>query len=79
VSTPGVVIKSRARLSSRARDLGRFSSFWHCSKSVLRAASSPSEISDSFGWPAPQLAQAGLSDTADVDAGLRIRSRLQGA
>jgi hypothetical protein len=75
VSTPGVVIKSRARLSSRARDRA-FSSFWHRSKSVLRAASSASEIVDSVGWPAPQTAQAGLGDTADVDAGLHIRSRL---
>jgi hypothetical protein len=61
-----VVIKSRARLSSRARDRGRFSSFWHRSKSELRAASSASEIVDSVGWPAPQTAQAGLGDTADV-------------
>ena len=63
---PGVVIKSRSRLSSRARDRGRFSSFWHRSKSVLRTASSASEIVDSVGWPAPQTAQAGLGDTADV-------------
>ena len=58
-------------------DRGRFPSFWHRSKSVLRAASSASEIVDSVGWPAPQTAQAGLGDTADVDVGLHIRSRLR--
>jgi hypothetical protein len=44
VSTPDVVIKSRARLSLRARDAGASPAFWHRSNSVLRAAGSASEI-----------------------------------
>jgi hypothetical protein len=56
---------------------GRFSSFWHRSKSVLRAAGSASEIvSTSLGGRRPQPLQARLGDTANVDAGFRVRSRL---
>jgi hypothetical protein len=54
----------------------RFSSFWHRSKSVLRAAGSASEIVSTARYGRrPQPPQAGLGDTEDVDAGLRV-SRL---
>ena len=77
MSTPDVVIKSRARLSLRARDAGASPAFWHRSKSVLRAAGSASEIvSTALGGRRPQPPQAGLGDTADVDTGFRVRSRL---
>src|SRR6267378_4687977 len=52
VTPPGAVISRRTRPSSRARDRRRFSSFCHCSKSVLRAASSASTSVDSVVWPA---------------------------
>src|SRR5262249_6079871 len=50
--TPGAVINSRTRPSSRARERRRFSSFCHCSKSVLRAASNASATVDSVVWVA---------------------------